>query len=562
MMTKLVVHYRLFVGFSLVLLNAATAFCQTKATLPMVVIGAPREASEASVLGTPESFTTAPASVTVIGTDALQASGVHRVSEAIERDASVGESYATSGYYENFNLRGFLLDLGSSYRVNGMVVPGELNIALDNKASVEILKGVGTLIGGTVGAGGVVNFLTKRPSDVRSVQFELSPRGGSYLGIDLGTPTPVDHGLGMRFNAAHEEMRPGPAHAGGNRDFVSLALDARLSPRLFVMGDFEYGRRRQPAVPGFQLLGGTAVPDNADPLTNINQQPWSRPVRNEGSLLAVKTRYAISDSSELLAGVSDAKARIDDSLAFPYGCNDPPYQYFCADGGYVLYDYRAQEVRRTRDAQVALASSVRSGEFRHDFTFGAERIARAIEQDQLYSTTQYDDVGRGLTGNLSAPWIALPAPPVAPVDMPRTMATQTAIFVADQVAVRNWRVHAGLRLAAIEQQPASADARRHFALPELALVWLATPEQRLYVSASRGVEFGSTAPLVAENAGQLLVPRQTSQVEVGWRREWGTEQAVSLAMFQMRRPFEFTEPVGASWANLGLYRQAGEQRHM
>ena len=554
-------HRRFFFAFSLALLNAAAAFGQTKATLPMVVIGAPREADEASVLGTTESFNTAPASVSVIGTDALQASGVHRVSEAIEHDASVGESYATSGYYENFNLRGFLLDLGSSYRVNGMVVPGELNIALDNKASVEILKGAGTMIGGTVGSGGVVNFLTKRPADVRSVRAELSPRGGSYLGLDLGTATPFDIGLGVRLNAAHEEMRPGPAHADGNRNFLSLALDARLSPRLVVMGDLEYGQRSQPAVPGFQLLGGATVPENVDPLTNINQQPWSRPVRNEGSLLAVKTRYSISDTSELRAGLSDARARIDDSLAFPYGCNDPPYQYFCANGSYVLYDYRAQEVRRTRDALVALASSARTGVVRHEITFGAERVTRTIEQNQLYSTTQYDDAGRGLTGNLSTPWIALPAPPVTPVDMPATTATQTAMFVADQMSVGDWRAHAGLRLATIEQQPPATDARRHFALPELALVWLVAPEQRLYVSASRGVEFGSTAPLVAENAGQLLAPRQTSQVEAGWRREWGIDNAVSLAIFQMRRPFEFTDPVGMSWANLGLYRQAGEQRH-
>ena len=328
------------------------------------------------------------------------------------------------------------------------------------------------------------------------------------------------------------------------------------------MADAEYGRRAQPAVPGFQLLAGTVLPDAADPATNINQQPWSRPVRNESALLSLRASRSLSAASRIELGVSDARTRIDDSLAFPFGCNDAPHQYFCADGGYVLYDYRAFELRRTRHWKAIWSGEADTSSVRHAFTLGAERIARKVEQKQLYSTTIYDDLGRGLSGNLYAPWVPLQAPEPAPVDLPARTATQSALFIADRMALGDWRVHLGLRMVRVEQQPMAAAQRLQHALPQAALVWLPRAGERWWLGAARGVEFGSEAPLVAQNAGEMLPARRTTQFEMGWARQWSAQQSLSVVLFQMQRPYEFTDPMGGSWAGLGLYRQAGQQRHV
>ncbi|HSH89927.1 MAG TPA: TonB-dependent receptor, partial [Ramlibacter sp.] len=462
------------------------------------------------------------------------------------------------GYYENFTLRGFTLDAGSSYRINGFVVPGEYHIVLDNKEAIEILKGLGSLTGGSVGAGGIVNFRSNRPADVRSVRAELGSRGGSYLGLDIGRAARENDAIGFRLKVAHEEMRPAEAKAEGRRDFASLALDAHPHPQWTVMFDAEYSRRAQPAVPGFQLLGGTVLPE-PDPFININRQPWSRPVRNEGHLLALRATYDASPDTKISIGASDARARIDDSLAFPFGCNDAPYHYFCADGSYVLYDYRAFERRRTRHAQAGVTHTWRANGWQHDLHIGAENINRRIEQDQLYSTTLYDAAGLALSGNLATTALALPAPPALGVDQPPRRATQSAFFIADQVSWNDWRANLGLRIAKV-RQTAGAGEHTH-ALPQLGLVWRQSPSQRFYVSVSRGLEFGSEAPVVAQNAGQHLAPRLTSQFEAGWRREWGTAHSASIALFRTRRPFEFTEVTGTSWAGLGDFVQAGQQVH-
>jgi len=36
------------------------------------------------------------------------------------------------------------------------------------------------------------------------------------------------------------------------------------------------------------------------------------------------------------AAASRAQARIDDNLATPFGCNTPAFEFFCANGDYVL----------------------------------------------------------------------------------------------------------------------------------------------------------------------------------------------------------------------------------
>ncbi|MEK5760933.1 TonB-dependent receptor plug domain-containing protein, partial [Acinetobacter variabilis] len=82
---------------------------------------------------------------------------------------SLGDGYAAIGYYPNFVARGFALDLGSSYLINGHTIRGEQNVALENKEQVEILKGISAIQSGMSTPGGVVNYVTKRPADVKNI---------------------------------------------------------------------------------------------------------------------------------------------------------------------------------------------------------------------------------------------------------------------------------------------------------------------------------------------------------------------------------------------------------
>jgi outer membrane receptor protein involved in Fe transport len=64
------------------------------------------------------------------------------LSDVAKNDASVGEDYAPVGYYQDFEIRGFPLDLASGIKINGLSAAGEQLIALENKDAVEFLHGV------------------------------------------------------------------------------------------------------------------------------------------------------------------------------------------------------------------------------------------------------------------------------------------------------------------------------------------------------------------------------------------------------------------------------------
>jgi len=492
-----------------------------------------------------------PVDLSRISASEIAEPGMQSLSNVFQREAAIGQNYAITGYYENFSLRGFTLDLGSAYRINGFVVPAEFHIPLDHIKSVEILKGSGGLSGGQVGASGAINFVTRRAADVASIAGELDSHGGTLLKAELGRAIHGETGLGFRLTAAHGELRPAQPKADGRRDLLALALDIRPAGTLKIQTDFAIQQRSQRAIPGFQLLGGTTLPDSSVRDLNINQQAWSHPVENNGLMAALRAEWQISGNIRLEGGFAHTEARIEDNLTTPWGCNAAPYQYFCANGDYVLYKYHARELRQTQHAMGAVHLHAETG--------GVEHIERRIRQNDLYSSTSYDAFGNALSGNLATTGLALADPGGTGVDQAPVRATQTAVYVADQISWGAFHLLAALRSVEITQQP--ADIRENRLLPQIALSWQYAADQNIYISQGRGLDFGSTAPLTAANAGALLAPRLTRQIETGWKGLSSNGYAWSAALFRMVRPYEYTQPTGSSWAGLGDYVQAGEQTH-
>lgn len=519
----------------------------------VVVTGSRRPPLAPSVAGPlDERPQDAPAQVLSIPSERLRVPGTHRASDVLQHDASVGENFAAIGYAENFLIRGFTLDPGSAYRINGFVVPGEMLLGLDNRERIEVLKGIGLAASGVSSPGGVINFVSRRPEPVAQGRFELTPRGARYAAFDAGNAV-------VRVNAAHEDLRPYAPRATGRRDFASLAFDAAPSSGVRLAADLEMHRRTQFGVPGFQLLGGTVVPD-VSPRTNLNQQSWIRPVDNRSAFGALRGEFELSRGWTLRAGASSARARIEDNLAFPYGCNDAPVQYFCADGGYVLYDYRSNEVRAGTHAQASLLGRFVTGGVRHRLAFGLERVARRVAMRGFYSATLSDAAGRGLTGNIADPSIPLAAPVGTPADRADARMSQSGAYLADEMAWGEWRAQAALRSVRVVQSQNGETSATHV-LPQAALVRRLGARSQAYVALLRGVEFGGEAPLVAENAGRLLPPRRTRQAELGWKHETAGGLALSGALFRMARPYDFTLPNGTSFAGLGMFQRAGTQVH-
>ncbi len=278
----------------------------------------PRQASVAGFGAAPLLDT--PASVSVFTEQLLQDRQVRLLSEVLQSDASVGESYAPIGYYENFNVRGFELDAAHSYTINGQTIAGEQNVALENKQQVELLKGLSGLQSGVAEPGGLINYVTKRPQDIRSLTVSSTALGERYIATDLGGWFGSERQFGLRANLAHEDIRSYVDHADGQRDFASLAFDWQVNPDALLQLDVEYQQREQRSVPGYQLLGGNRLPHGIDPDDRLAYQHWAKPVQIDSLNLGGRFEYRFSDTWTGSVSASRSRVVIDDYSAFAWGC--------------------------------------------------------------------------------------------------------------------------------------------------------------------------------------------------------------------------------------------------
>jgi iron complex outermembrane receptor protein len=225
-----------------------------------------------------------PISATSLGGALLQDAGIGSLADLARLDASVGDAYNAPGYWSMLAVRGYTLDNRFNYRRDGLPINAETVIALDNKASIEVMKGLSGLQAGTSAPGGLVNLVVKRPAPgVRTAALEWEADRSLTGTLDLGDRAGADGAFGWRVNAAYGHLDPRSRSLEGSRHLLAVAADWRLGRSSLLEAEIEHSHQRQPSVPGFSLLGNR-VPDAhaIDPRTNLNNQPWSLPVVMDG----------------------------------------------------------------------------------------------------------------------------------------------------------------------------------------------------------------------------------------------------------------------------------------
>jgi iron complex outermembrane receptor protein len=498
-----------------------------------------------------------PASVTVISKDLLDDRQARVMSEAAKLDASIGDYYAAMGYYENLYIRGFPLDSATSYRINGMSVTGEQNIAFENKERLEILKGVGAMQAGAAAPGGLINYVTKRAKDVQSFTVGTGERGTQYIAADYGTFLGESKSLGIRINAANEDIRPYVKDAKGDRQFFSLAADAKISSKTLVQFDFEYQDKSQKSVPGLMLLGGTKLPSvKAD--INLSHYPWVLPTEIKSKNIGLRFDHEINDSLKLFANANRSEVKINDRLAYPYGCSadsSGASGTFCSGGQFDVYDFRSDgEIRRNDHIQTGLSGKNTIGEIKHQWTVGVSELKRSVYkgasvyeyrgEDNIYSLNADISPSAGSTGNI-----------YKILDH-----TQSSLFVHDQIQLTSkTKLFLGHRIVEMKQsaydvysggQYSSLNKTWH--LPQIGASHALTNQLTNYVSYSKGVEPGTIALPDSFRNSQVMAPRRTEQVEIGSKYSINADSLFSFAIFQSERPNEYAIDYGEDLD--GFYR--------
>ncbi|MGZ0714294.1 TonB-dependent siderophore receptor [Pseudomonas palleroniana] len=500
-----------------------------------------------------------PASITVINAAMLKDQQARLLSEVLRNDAAVGDSYAPIGYYENFVVRGFSLNAASSYKINGRTITGEQNVALENKQQVEVLKGLAGLQSGISEPGGVINYVTKRPEDVRSVSVSSDDRGSGYVATDVGGWFGSEQQFGLRANVAHEDLHSYVEHANGQRDFVSLAFDWTISPDAVLQLDAEYQNKQQRSVPGYQLLGGTEVPHDASPKKLLGHQTGGRQVGIDSLNLNGKFEYRFSDQWTGSVSAARSKVVIDDYSSFAWGGDTTGLgNYFSAQGDYGIYDYRSpDDTRRDDEVQAAMTGLFDTAGLGHELTFGTSAFRRVI--DKRKPVNEY--IG---SGNINDDAPSFPATNVPLNDSHRNLdSRQYGLFVTDRIRFNEqWQTILGGREVRLDEKAFDSDGNpaRHTQqsvfLPQASLIYKPIESLSLYTTYSKGLSLGGTAPWFATNADETLAPTTSRQIEAGVKYDW-RRISFAAAVFQMRQAYQYAKPEDGKFT----YVQQGQQQN-
>jgi iron complex outermembrane receptor protein len=489
-----------------------------------------------------------PQSVTVLGADLLAATASSSLSQAIKLDASLDDSYNTTGFIESLSVRGFLLDQGNNFMRNGLPVSNYAPIAMENKERIEILKGVAGLQSGVSAPGGLVNFVTKTPQRdaFTIVSLGADGNGGSKVHLDSNTAWGA---VGVRVNLAAEDQRTPFDRADGKREFASVALSTLAAPGTRISADLEYHHKKQPSVPGLGLLDsngdgvGDTLPTNNYARLNLNNQSWSQPFEAASSNAQFAVDHQINANWQARVGLGMQRTIVHDRLAFPDGCSNATnyvYPGLCANGDVDVYDYRSEnEERSTWAWDAKLQGNIASLGVQHRLSLGLS--GRSARTD-LAPKQAYNYVG---STNIYKP-VPLPGDGTT-LDL-NTNSRERAVDVSASLVsdlTRSVQSFVGFRTSQLNRSSERSDGSRAIAFdqtvstPWAGLSWSPMASTMLYASWGQGVELEAVPnrPNKFVNAGQVLPALKSEQTELGVKWQPNARVLVSAAAFSIDKPY-------------------------
>jgi iron complex outermembrane receptor protein len=484
-----------------------------------------------------------PLSVMELTREMLYDQGARLLSDLVKNDASVGEDYAPVGYYGDFEIRGIPIDLATGLQINGMTVAGEQDVPLENKERVEILKGIAGVESGVTSAGGLIDYVTKRPVDIEAVDLATDHRGSTYGAVDLGHLF-ARNKVGARLNLAGEKIQSYVNDADGWRAVGAGAADWHINSKTILKGDFEYQHKVERSVCGYQLLGGTTVPDLSRiyPSTMLGEQSWAKPNTFDTFNTGARLDYELPHEWRAFAAASFSHSLIDDNVVYAYGNSIAgPSYFFAPDGTYDIYDYRDPgELRIDAQAEAMVVGHIKTGAVEHDLAAGGVLFRRSVQQP---SRAVYDYVG---SENIYQSNQAFPIEMIDGVPDqagPRVLDEdnhQAALVLQDRIHVPGRiQLLVGGREDSLRDHNFSGatTTEKMIWLPQYAALFNPMKNLTLYGNYSVMLSLGLQAPWWTDNSAVYLNPFFTRQLEVGAKYELDHRMMISAALFHMRTPF-------------------------
>ncbi len=491
-------------------------------------------------LGTRSELET-PFSLRVVSIEEIQSRQAQSIDEVLKLDASVRQAGSgTLGILSLVTVRGMLVDLFNGYKVDGLTYPNRTSLPIEHMEQVELMKGLSGFMYGFGAPGGIVNHVSKKPTDdpLLSVALGYTQKSIARLHVDAGGRLGDKSSLGYRFNAVAEK---GDTFVDGGdlkRNSLSLALDKQLAPGLKWTGDALYQKRRAGGVIFGAYLPTTVATRIATPA------PISGSTR-----LGEDQSYYESETTLATTGLQWGfapgwKASVDYRYAKQAtNFREGNVNITNAAGNYNLTQFTQIQDYIYNQVQTMLQGRLDTAGIKHQLVFGALMQELEQQNDRGSNTTTIPG-----PGNIYMP-VLLPATGLSVAGHTLykfSTIEQSSVFASDTLDISDrWSVLAGLRYTRYVQDSFNAIGAKTLSYskdattPTLALTFKPDAETALYASYVESLEKGGTAGVSTLNANEVMGPLKSRQYEVGYktdRRLW----SATAALFRIERGAEYT----------------------
>lgn len=472
-----------------------------------------------------------PFSTTVVSQEQLEARQATKIGEVFANDASVSDgSSAYDAWAGYIYVRGAMLDWQNGYKIDGLpLMTYGSTMPYEHFERVELLKGLSGFMYGFVTPGGVVNYVTKKPTDERllSVDVGYHSKGIWREHIDAGGHVGPNDIFGYRFNYTHEE---GTTYNNGktNRDSLSLALDARITRDLTWTFNSLYQDTRttglQPSI-YVGYAGGLPKPIN---IGDANLTGSGTFLNTTVQMYSTGLHYQINDDWKVSADYAYATQTRNR--------NEATLSLSSQSGAYTGSRVASDQLTNFNQFQVTAEGKVRTGPFQHQLVFGVAYQRQTNDYSGYnYSSSYSGNLYTGDSFSFSDP-ANLPTNRYDSVE-------QKAAFISDTVQLTDrWSVLAGARVTNYSDTSATGAniyTKNGIITPTFAVMYKLTPSTTLYASYVEALEAGQIVGTGYSNVGAILNPVKSRQYEVGAKTEHSGWSATA-ALFRMERGSTYT----------------------
>ena len=484
-----------------------------------------------------------PYSTRVVTAESMEQTTPNKLGDVFFTDAAVSDNSASVGTWASYlTVRGLDLDWQNSFRIDGRpFISYATSLPYEFMEQVELLKGASGFMYGFGSPGGVINYVTKKPTDtpVRSVSVGVGSKSLWRAHADLGGRLGSEGQLGYRLNATHEN---GSTFNDGHlrRNALSLALDARLSRDL--SWDFQslyQDRLAKDAEPTITTasLAGNRLPS---PIANDNNRlvgPGNY-ADNTFKYLSTGFKYQLAPDWQVRSNYSHSSTRTRR--------NESVLDLLDAAGNYRNDRSDYGESYQFNQVDAVLQGRLRTGGVGHQIVAGAswQKQANDYSANGFYGTVGTGNLGTqntlGYTSQGDFASLAL---------YRAAEITQKSVFASDTLELNaQWSVLAGLRYTNYTQRgldPGGAESSRYgksgVITPSLALMYKFAPQTMAYASYVEALQPGTSVSNPAyANFGALLDPLKSKQYELGVKTE-NERWSATAALFRIEKKSEYLD---------------------